>query len=308
MARKAAPEMQQSSNINEDALQDGAQSLSLVSANTAQAAAMMNYDQPYNCERIVQETRFYMSQSAEAMLEAGKRLVILKEHEGHGEFTEIVEEQLGIPARTARQMMQAAVKYLTNPSLGAKAQTFAALGKSKMFELMTMDDEQLVELSEGRSVVGLTLRDVDHMSVRELKAALIEARESQAATEKVLATKNQKLDKLASQLERKKTETPTMQWTWQPVRQQLIEAGESMANFAQTELRRAFADIDAQAEQLGEGLPDDIDTLRGQVLSAVMQTLVTLQKDFGLPVDLTSIAVPEWMQSSEPEATDKKAK
>lgn len=33
---------------------------------------------PYERDRIVHETRFYMAQSAEAMLEAGKRLVILK--------------------------------------------------------------------------------------------------------------------------------------------------------------------------------------------------------------------------------------
>jgi hypothetical protein len=227
MPRKPTPEVPQQNNVDEAALQNGANALSLVSGNTAQAAAMMNYDQPYNCERIVQETRFYLSQSAEAMLEAGRRLVVMKENEGHGEFTEIVEEQLGIPARTARQMMQAAVKYLTNPSLGSKAQTFAALGKSKMFELMTMDDDDLVELSEGGSVVGLTLSDVDHMSVRELKAALIDAREAQTATEKVLATKNQKLDKLASQLERKKKDTPPADWPWQEVRQQLIDTGES---------------------------------------------------------------------------------
>ena len=40
---------------------------------------------PYERDRIVHETRFYMAQSAEAMLEAGKRLIILKENEPHGE-------------------------------------------------------------------------------------------------------------------------------------------------------------------------------------------------------------------------------
>ena len=51
---------------------------------------------PYERDRIVHETRFYMAQSAEAMLEAGKRLVILKENEPHGDFTEIVTGQLEI--------------------------------------------------------------------------------------------------------------------------------------------------------------------------------------------------------------------
>lgn len=66
---------------------------------------------PYEQGRIVREAQFYMAQSAEAMLEAGKRLVILKEHEPHGDFTHIVESKLGLAERTARLMMQAAVKY-----------------------------------------------------------------------------------------------------------------------------------------------------------------------------------------------------
>ena len=55
---------------------------------------------PYERDRIVHETRFYMAQSAEAMLEAGRRLTILKECEPHGEFEAIVREELGIPERT----------------------------------------------------------------------------------------------------------------------------------------------------------------------------------------------------------------
>ena len=68
---------------------------------------------PYERDRIVHETRFYMAQSAEAMLEAGRRLVILKENEPHGDFIEIVTGQLGLPKTTAHRMMQASLKYLT---------------------------------------------------------------------------------------------------------------------------------------------------------------------------------------------------
>lgn len=50
--------------------------------------------QPYERDRIVHEARFYMAQSAEAMLEAGKRLIILKENEPHGDFVGIVKNNL----------------------------------------------------------------------------------------------------------------------------------------------------------------------------------------------------------------------
>ena len=58
---------------------------------------------PYERERIVHEARFYMAQSAESMLEAGKRLIILKENEPHGDFTNILENDLGKNQRTGHK-------------------------------------------------------------------------------------------------------------------------------------------------------------------------------------------------------------
>ncbi|ENE6227943.1 DUF3102 domain-containing protein, partial [Escherichia coli] len=157
---------------------------------------------PYERDRIVHEARFYMAQSAEAMLEAGKRLIILKENEPHGDFINIVESELSMSKRTAQVMMQASIKYLS-PQLESKAQTFALLGKAKLFELMTEDDENLAELADGGTVAGLTLDDVDRMSVRELRQALREARETNAAQQRVLADKNEKIDSLSTRLEKK---------------------------------------------------------------------------------------------------------
>ncbi|HCS0682725.1 TPA: hypothetical protein OPX89_004520, partial [Salmonella enterica subsp. enterica serovar Typhi] len=53
------------------------------------------------------------------------------------------------------------------------------------------------------TVAGLTLDDVDRMSVRELRQALREARETNAAQQRVLADKNEKIDSLSTRLEKK---------------------------------------------------------------------------------------------------------
>ncbi|HEB7430610.1 TPA: DUF3102 domain-containing protein [Salmonella enterica subsp. enterica serovar Hvittingfoss] len=150
---------------------------------------------PYERTRIVHETRFYMSQSTEAMLEVGKRLTILKECEPHGEFENIVRNSLGIPERTAQRIMQAAIKFLS-PSLESKAPTLALLNKSKLFELMTEDDEELAELAEGGTVAGMTLDDIDRMSVRELRKALRESKEDLSASRKLNAEKSQEINEL----------------------------------------------------------------------------------------------------------------
>lgn len=150
---------------------------------------------PYERTRIIHETKFYMAQSTEAMLEVGKRLTILKECEPHGEFENIVRNSLGIPERTAQKIMQAAIKFLS-PTLEAKAPTLALLDKSKLFELMTEDDEELAELAEGGTVAGMTLDDIDRMSVRELRKALRESKEDLAASRKLNAKKSHEINEL----------------------------------------------------------------------------------------------------------------
>ncbi|MBG6240421.1 MAG: DUF3102 domain-containing protein [Candidatus Symbiopectobacterium sp. Clec_Harlan] len=163
-----------------------------------QQAIMDKYGEglPYQRERIVHEARFYMAQSAEAMLEAGKRLIIIKENEPHGEFTNIVTTRLGLNERTAQLMMKASLKYLS-PTLEGKTKSISVLGKTKLFELMTEDDEDLVALAEGGTIAGLTLDDVDRMSVRELKAKLRETRDSLEASRRLANEKDQKINELS---------------------------------------------------------------------------------------------------------------
>lgn len=298
MGRKSEPAAIKHDNVSGDALDQGVTALVNISGNAAQVAEMMGYDLAYNRDRVVQEARFYMGASAEAMLEAGKRLILLKENEPHGDFIEIVEEKLGMAARTARLMMQAAVRYMS-PALGSNRQALAVLGKTKMFELMVLGDDEIAELAEGGTVAGMQLDDIERMTSRELKAAIRDLREDSTAKDSILAAKSKKIDSLETALQRKKSETPAEEWIWAPSRRALLDSCESLANFAQSELRRALVDIQNQAEAEG-GMPEDIDALQGQALSSVMQTLVELQKDFRLSIDLESIAVPPWMADFQP--------
>ncbi|MEN3257975.1 hypothetical protein AAH678_03965 [Sodalis endosymbiont of Spalangia cameroni] len=169
--------------------------------NSAQQEVMARFGDglPYERERIVHEARFYMAQSAEAMLEAGKRLIILKENEPHGEFMKIVEEQLGLQYRIARKMAQAALKYLS-PMLESKVKSISHLGRTKLYELMLEDDDDLVALAEGGTIAGLTLDEVDRMSVRELKAALRKDEAALKRSQQLVAEKEKQLQQLSQQL------------------------------------------------------------------------------------------------------------
>lgn len=64
---------------------------------------------------------------------------------------------------------------------------------------MTEDDEALAELAEGGTIAGLTLDDVDRMSVRELRKALREKRDEYDVKCRVVAQKDAELNELKEQ-------------------------------------------------------------------------------------------------------------
>ncbi len=253
---------------------------------------------PYERDRIVHEARFYMAQSAEAMLEAGKRLIILKENEPHGDFINIVESELSMSKRTAQVMMQASIKYLS-PQLESKAQTFALLGKAKLFELMTEDDENLAELADGGTVAGLTLDDVDRMSVRELRQALREARETHAAQQQVLAGKDEKINELATKLEKKSRLQPP------PPDEELKKLRAEVTALA-VEAESAIAvRLSSVFETLCEYCTKNmIDTPRDFMVGLVCQierSVHALRETFDLEVAPSGNDAPAWLTEPEPE-------
>jgi hypothetical protein len=157
---------------------------------------------PYHADRVIQEVRFLLNQSAEAMLEAGRRLILIKEHEEHGEWLRRLNS-INLDKTVAARMMQAAVKF----SNVATSQYLSNLNKSKLIELMVLDDDEIHELlDEGGSVRNLKIDDVERMSVKELRAALRKQREETdeiaGAKDRMIMAKNKQIDDLAEKLER----------------------------------------------------------------------------------------------------------
>ena len=253
---------------------------------------------PYERDRVVHEARFYMAQSAEAMLEAGKRLIILKENEPHGEFIKILESELGLAYRTSVRMMQASTKYLS-PALKPNVPTLAHLGKAKLFELMTEDDEELAELADGGTVAGLTLDDVDRMSVRELRQALREARETNAAQQRVLADKNEKIDSLSTRLEKKsRIQPPEPDEEVKKLRAEVTALAVEAESAIAVRLSSAFETLCAYCAETM------IDTPRDFMAGLVCQlesTARSLRSTFDLPDEPTGNAAPSWLTEPTPQ-------
>jgi hypothetical protein len=170
------------------------------SDNAQQLALQLNYDGTLTVGALEDEIRFYQRRTIEAVLELGKRLLILKELTPFGEF-EKRAELLGINIRMAQKFMSATLKF---SKANSSSLLKAAGNQTKLLELVVFDDDEIEALKNGESARGITLDQIDTMSVSELKKALREAREQakQVAETKdlIIQKKDQKINQLDEQL------------------------------------------------------------------------------------------------------------
>jgi|GEM_PF-594246 len=125
---------------------------------------------PYELDRIENEVRFYKNQAGTALVEIGKRLVRIKAYEGHGDYLKSLEN-LDMAPRSAQYAMLAARKFSNAPTL-------AHLESSKMKALTVLDEKDIETLENGGTAKGMTLDDIDRMTMRELRENLRKEKET----------------------------------------------------------------------------------------------------------------------------------
>lgn len=204
--------------VNEEAFTQGTKALNEIALINMQAqdnaialAQTLGYQgslEPEMLENGIQESKSRVQQE---LFETGKRLLLLRELCAHGDFLNSLE-RLEIHPRAAQKMMQGTLK-LSNATTSAHLQNF---GKSKLLELVVLDDEEIEELAEGGTVRGYTADEYDKMSIKEMRVALRKTKEEadadKAANDKVLASKSAEITKLQKQLAKQKvaqTDWPT---------------------------------------------------------------------------------------------------
>lgn len=139
------------------------------------------------------KAREAMERGARAMIDAGRHLIVIKEHCEHGDWLTSLE-RIGVHPRTAQRMMQAAVKFLSSP--GSRKLLEATTHKTKLLELMTLDDDELEQLGEGGTVGDIELDELERMTCSELKKKIRELRADKEALSKHDAAQAEELRKL----------------------------------------------------------------------------------------------------------------
>lgn len=246
--------------LNETALtvlDASASDLSLARAQQESAvravALQLGYQLPADCtdpDLIQRDISANMRRSVEACLQVGMGLHVLKTACPHGEFIARLDV-LGIEARVAQKFMQSARKFGKAPT---SALLTAAGTQNRLFEMLVLDDEQIEELELTGQTGELSLDDVATMSVKELRAALRQAKQDNQFTGDQLQKERERADKAEKKLAGKRPVMVPLDERISPFkeeigkRQDLIEKGIAAHHEAALALELWWTDEVTQAD------------------------------------------------------------
>lgn len=126
----------------------------------------------YDRVRVVEEIRFYYTQTVTGIIETGKRLILLKAHEGHGRFIPLCEDELKISRVTAWRFMAMARKLANVSRLKHLVIQDMSKNVGKLYAFLDIPDEELAEFEETGELRGLTIDEIDALPVKEVRDRL----------------------------------------------------------------------------------------------------------------------------------------
>lgn len=276
-------------------------------ATVRAVAQRLGYQLPADCtdpDLIQRDIAANMRRSVEACLEVGRGLAVLKEACQHGQFLARLEV-LGVDRKVAAKFIQSAAKFANVSS--TRHLTGAIGNQTKLFEMLVLDDEQIEELELTGQTGELKLDDVATMSVKELRAALREAKaavqqekERSAAKDRHLTSDAQRIRDLQDQLAAARTA-------------EFVPSPRSVARTAAEQA--ALDEIDQAERSVLLALPrlfKAVDTVLddGEASEAVrwharrsveflVQQLAGLAEEYDIRVDLEERLNPSWLLSDE---------
>ncbi len=194
-------------DLDSDKLAERSQELVTLGEHQSEVVDQFGDGLPWHPDHYENAIRSELRRGCEAFLRAGRYLVVARECAAHGEWQGMLE-RLSLGRDQASRMMEAARRVSTLPNVATSQHLIAAAkSESKIIELLSLPEEQFAELAEKGETEGLSLDDVESMTVRELRAAIREARADADA-------KDQRINKLSDDLNKESEKTLKAQHRW----------------------------------------------------------------------------------------------
>jgi hypothetical protein len=156
--------------------------------------------QPYDKVRVIGETKFYLTETATSIFEAGRRIFWMKEKESHGEFEKIVNDELGLSRVTAWRLMAIARKLANVSRVKQLSIHSLKSGVGKLYAMLDVPDEDLKLFEDSGSFLGKSADEIDQMSVKDLRDMVRGHRDRKKTWDQKLKNKDEKIIELQNEL------------------------------------------------------------------------------------------------------------
>ena len=120
--------------------------------------------QEYNQGRITAEVRIYLERISQDYIAVGRRLLVVKQVEGHGNYMKWLKANFPLSPRSAQRFTQIALALERRPDLAPLAKA----GVSKALVLLDLPDEYLDEAELEGTIDGRSLDEFDTMTRKEV--------------------------------------------------------------------------------------------------------------------------------------------
>lgn len=286
--------------VNHEALDTANQALTVMSQEALAIQAQFGLES-LDPATLEAEIGIWVEHASRAMYMVGSRLLALRTLSPRGEWLERLQ-RLGIGERMAQRIMSATIKCVGSDN--KPREKLLSLTRTKVLELVALDDDQLDVLEQGGTLAsGLDLDAIDRMPASELKARLRECKQEVEAKQTLIEAKNAENDQLKETLAR----------PWKPTEGEAAQTAEEQALLngirdCVTQIESAVMKIIPMADRAMDGTLSAPAAAQGrQSIEYVAQRIADIFLTTGITVDFEQLIVPAWLDKSKAKPKAKKA-
>lgn len=150
----------------------------------------------FNIEKTTTEILMLKDQTAQNIIEIGKRLIEVKENVGYGNFGEYLKNKVEFSRQTANRFMSIAAEFSNCSSL-------SNLGSTKLFLLAGLDEEDRQEVMQENNVEDMTTRELEQVvkEKKEIKRQLEAEQEYSQELQEAIKEKEGQIKTLRNEIE-----------------------------------------------------------------------------------------------------------
>lgn len=151
----------------------------------------------FNIEKTTAEILILKDQTAQNIIEIGKRLIKVKDNLPHGEYLNWLENSVDFTERTAQRFVKVAIAFSNTTPV-------SHLGSRKLFALAGLDEEDRQEIMQENNVEDMTTRELEQVikEKKQIKEQLEAEQDYSSELQDAIKQKEEKIRELQTEIEK----------------------------------------------------------------------------------------------------------